>query len=160
VTTFTVWKFDDPTGAQHAADILHSAAGDGLVHVIDRAIVSWPEGASKPTVNHTHEGQWAGAGWGALWGLLLGGLFFVPLLGAAAGAAAGGAAKAMEAVGIDKNQFETLKEQVTPGTSALFAVTENGNLDRLGERFHGLHSTLMTSNLTEDESRLLHETFG
>jgi len=47
-----------------------------------------------------------------------------------------------------------------PGTSALFIVTDNADLDRLGERFHGRDSTLISTNLTEAERSTLLETFG
>lgn len=160
MTTFTVWKFDTPEGAQKMSRILLSAEKDGLVTVVDHAVVSWPVGADKPSVDHSHSGERRGAGWGALWGLLLGALFFVPVLGIAAGAATGAIVKSLGAVGIDKEQFETLRENVVPGTSALFVVTEDGNLDRLGERFRGLHQTLVATNLTEAERAQLHETFG
>jgi uncharacterized membrane protein len=49
---------------------------------------------------------------------------------------------------------------VTPGTSALFAVTENGDLDRLGERFHGWGGTLISTNLTKEEREILMDSFG
>jgi uncharacterized membrane protein len=58
------------------------------------------------------------------------------------------------------DQLETIRTQVTEGTSALFVVTEEGDLDRLGERFHGMHSKLIATNLTEAERSVLHETFG
>ncbi len=122
--------------------------------------MSWPEGAAKPTTRHGHQDEWRGTGWGAFWGLLLGSLFFVPVLGAAAGAAIGASTKAMEAVGIDKDQLDRIREGVTPGTSALFVVTEDGDLDRVGERFHGVHGTLVATNLTDAERSTLLETFG
>ena len=49
---------------------------------------------------------------------------------------------------------------MTPGTSALFLVTEEGDLDRVGERFHGSHSKLIDTNLTDGERQVLLETFG
>ena len=82
------------------------------------------------------------------------------MLGAAAGAAIGASTKAMEAVGIDKDQLDRIREGVTPGTSALFVVTEDGDLDRVGERFHGVHGTLVATNLTDAERSTLLETFG
>ncbi|WP_407345271.1 DUF1269 domain-containing protein [Pengzhenrongella phosphoraccumulans] len=160
MTTFTVWKYETPDAAQEAADILRSAASQGLVKIVDHAVVSWPLGANKPTVHQPHDDERRGAGWGAFWGVLLGSLFFVPLLGAAAGAALGAANKSMEGVGINKEQFDTLKKEVVPGTSALFVVTTDGDLDRIAERFHGLHSTLVTSNLSATEERQLNEAFG
>ena len=49
---------------------------------------------------------------------------------------------------------------MTEGTSALFLVTEQGDLDRLGERMRGAHSTLIATNLTDAEKSVLIETFG
>jgi uncharacterized membrane protein len=160
MTTFTVWKFDRPEGAGRAASVLKDAASEGLIKIVDHAVVSWPVGASRPTTKQTHEGVWRGTGWGAFWGLLLGTLFFAPLAGAAAGAAIGAISKGTEGVGITKDQLETIRTQITEGTSALFVVTEEGNLDRVGERFHGMHWKLVASNLTDAERRVLLETFG
>jgi uncharacterized membrane protein len=160
MTTFTAWKFDTPDGAQHAADALKGAEEDRLVTVIDRAVITWPDGASRPDMHHVNEDKRRGTGWGAFWGFLFGTLFFVPLLGAAAGAALGAASKAVSALGLNEDQLQTIREQVTPGTSMLCAVTSDGDLDRLGERFHGLHSTLVATNLTDAEKSLLFETFG
>jgi hypothetical protein len=39
-------------------------------------------------------------------------------------------------------------------------VTEEANLDRLGERFHGRDATLISTNLTDAERQILLETFG
>lgn len=160
MTTFTVWKFDSPEGADSAVRALTMAEADGLVHVVDRAVVSWPADAAKPNVDHAHLEQWRGSGWGALWGLLLGALFFVPVLGAAAGAMTGAVAKAAQGVGINKEQFERLQREVVPGTSALFAVTERADVDRLAERFPKLHSTLIATNLTDAERQELLDAFG
>ncbi len=160
MTTFTVWKFDDPDGADQAALILANAESDGLVKIHDHAIVRWPVGESKPSSEHGHEGTARGAGWGALWGLMVGALFFVPVIGGVAGAAIGAISKATAGTGITKEQLEKIRTEVTEGTSALFAVTEEGDLDRLGERFHGLHWKLVETNLTEEEKQVLLETFG
>ncbi|HEY6596365.1 MAG TPA: DUF1269 domain-containing protein [Asanoa sp.] len=160
MAAFTVWKFDSPDGAERTASILKSAASEGLVKVIDHAVVSWPVGASRPNTDQGHEETWRGTGWGAFWGLLLGTLFFVPVVGGVVGAAIGAVSKATEGTGVTKEQLETIRTQVTEGTSALFAVTEQGDLDRLGERFHGMHSTLVATNLTDAERSVLLETFG
>ncbi|MCO7273596.1 DUF1269 domain-containing protein [Cellulosimicrobium cellulans] len=159
MATFTVWKFDSPEGADTASRILHDSASEHAIRIIDTAVVSWPEGAAKPTTRHGHQDEWRGTGWGAFWGLLLGSLFFAPVLGAAAGAAIGASTKAMAAVGIDKDQLDRIREGVTPGSSALFVVTEDGDLDRVGERFHGVHGKLVATNLTDAERSTLLETF-
>ena len=160
MTTFTVWKFDSPDGAEDAARTLKGAASEGLVKIVDHAIISWPVGASRPSTDQGHEETWRGSGWGAFWGLLLGTLFFVPVIGGVAGAAIGAISKATEGTGITKEQLEKIRTEITEGTSALFVVTDQGNLDRLGERFHGVHSTLVDTNLTDAERSVLLETFG
>ena len=160
MTTFTVWKYDDPEGADHAVQLLKDAQADGLVKVDDHAVVRWPVGAAQPDTKHGHEETWHGAGWGALWGLLIGTLFFVPVVGGLAGAALGALSKATQDIGITKEQLERIRTEVTEGTSALFVVTEQGDLDRLGERMRGAHSTLIATNLTDAEKSVLLETFG
>jgi uncharacterized membrane protein len=160
MTAFTVWKFDDPEAADRSSAVLEAAEADGLVKILDHAVVSWPVGASRPKTDHGHDTAKTDTGWGALWGLVLGSLFLMPLLGAAAGAGIGALHGAMKGVGITKEQLETIRSQITEGTSALFLMTEEGDLDRLGERFHGEHSKLIATNLTAEERDLLLETFG
>jgi uncharacterized membrane protein len=160
MSTFTVWKFDDPDGAERMMKVLKDAEADGLVKVDDHAVVSWPLGATQPSTKHGHDETWKGAGWGGVWGLVIGALFFMPVIGGLAGAAIGAISKATEDAGITKEQLETIRTEVTEGTSALFLATEQGDLDRLGERFHGLHNKLIATNLTDAEQSVLFETFG
>jgi uncharacterized membrane protein len=131
-----------------------------MIKILDHAVVSWPEGESHPTTKHSHDDNKRGAGWGALWGVLAGSLFFVPVVGGVAGAAIGAYSKMTQDAGITKDQLETIRTKVTPGSSALFVVTEEGDLDRVGERFQGMHSKLIATNLTAAERQVLLETFG
>jgi uncharacterized membrane protein len=160
MTTFSVWKYDDPAGAERAVELLKSAERDGLVKIDDHAVVSWPVGAAQPDTKHGHEENWRGAGWGGLWGLLIGTLFFIPVVGGLAGVAIGALAKATQDAGITREQLETIRSEITEGTSALFVVTEQADVDRLGERMRGLHTTLIATNLTDAERKVLLETFG
>jgi uncharacterized membrane protein len=159
MAAFTVWKFERPDGAEHAAETLKQCQRQGMVKIIDHAVVSWPEGASKPTTHEGHEERWHGTGWGALWGVLIGALFFVPVIGGVVGAGIGALSKLTASAGISKDQLETIRTQVTPGTSALFVVTEEGDLDKVGERFHHTHSKLIATNLTAAERSVLLDTF-
>ena len=160
MTTFTVWKFDDPDGAAWASSMLKDAEQDGIVKIDDHAVVSWPKGQSHPDTKHANDANWHGAGWGAVWGILIGTLFFMPVAGGLAGAALGALAKSTEDAGITREQLERIRAEVTEGTSALFLVTEQGDLDRLGDRMRGMHSTLVATNLTDAERGELLETFG
>lgn len=160
MTAFTVWKFEDPQGADHASSLLKDAAHDGLVRIMDHAVVSWPVGAQRPTTKHGHDDTRRGAGWGVLWGLLFGMLFAVPVVGAAAGAAGGAYAKMRDGLGITDEQLDRIRNEVTEGTSALFLVTEEADLDRLGDRMRGVFTRLVDTNLTDAERSLLMETMG
>ncbi len=160
MTTFTVWKFDDPEGAARAEAILEEAEADGLVKVVDHAVMTWPPGADKPKTHHKHDDPKRGAAWGAFWGILTGALFAVPIVGGVAGLALGALAKATDGTGITKDDLARIRTDVVEGTSALFLVTDEGDLDRLGERFHGVFQNLITTNLTEPERETLLETFG
>jgi uncharacterized membrane protein len=160
MTTFTVWKFEDADGARKAESALQAAAAEGLVEIVDHALLSWPEGADKPDLQHKHDSGKRGAAWGALWGVLGGALFMIPVAGLLAGAGIGALAKATDGTGITKEDLERIRTEVTPGTSALFLVTDNADLDRLGERFHGGNGKLISTNLTETEREILLETFG
>jgi uncharacterized membrane protein len=101
----------------------------------------------------------SGSAWGVFWGLLFGVLFTIPLLGIAAGASIGALHKMTAGVGIKEDDIKRIRGEITEGTSALFVVTEEGNLDRVAERFHGLHETLIDSNLTGAERHALLEAF-
>jgi uncharacterized membrane protein len=161
MTTFTVWKFNDPNGAEQRYKAVDYAAADGLVKIVDHAIVSWPEGAEKPDTHHAHDSTKRGTGWGAFWGVLIGTIFLVPVVGAAIGAGAGALAKSAEGTGISKADLEKIRAEITPGTSALFLVTDEGDLDRLGERLRDMGSTtLIATNLTEGERDMLMEALG
>ncbi|CAN7588881.1 DUF1269 domain-containing protein [Terrabacter sp. LjRoot27] len=160
MAAFTVWKFDNLDGAAHAESVLEDCQAEGFLKVVDHAVVTWPEGDEHPSMSHGNDEKWRGTGWGALWGVLVGALFFVPVVGGVVGAAIGAISKMTEDAGITKEQLETIRTELTPGTSALFVVTEQGDLDRVGERLRGIHSKLVATNLTDGERQILLETFG
>jgi uncharacterized membrane protein len=160
MTAFTVWKFEDIEGADHAFKVLRDAASDGLVKIVDHAVMTWPADAEQPKLNHGHDDPKRGAGWGALWGILGGALFAIPLIGAGVGVAIGVLAKTTQGTGISKEDLMRIRTELKPGNSALFLVTESGNLDALGERFRMNDYKLIHTNLTDAERQVLLETFG
>jgi uncharacterized membrane protein len=140
--------------------MLKRAEEDGLVKVIDHAVMTWPVGADKPETEHEHDDKKRGAAWGALWGILTGALFTVPIVGGVVGVALGALAKSTEGTGITKDDLAKIRTEIVEGTSALFVVTDEGNLDRLGDRFRGVSKKLVATNLTDAERAVLLETFG
>src|SRR5262245_43670663 len=132
-TTLTVWKFDTATGADETEQILQRLQREQLITIVDAAVVSWPADAKKPKTRQLTNLAGAGALGGAFWGLLFGLLFFIPFLGLAIGAATGAIAGAMSDVGIDDKMIKQLREQLTPGTSALFIMSENAVTDKVAD---------------------------
>jgi uncharacterized membrane protein len=160
MATLTVWKFPRAGGADEAIRKLEQLQRQELIKVHDGAIVSWPADKKKPSTRQLHNLAGAGALGGAFWGLLFGLIFFVPLFGLAIGAAAGALGGSMADVGIDDDFIKRVREQVTPGTSALFALTSDAVLDRVGDAFAGEQAELLETNLSAEQEAKLREVFA
>jgi len=160
MSTLSVWRFDTPGGAEKAVETLAALSKQQLITVNDAATVTWPEGAKKPKTHQLANMAGAGALGGAFWGLLFGLLFLVPLLGAAIGAAAGALAGKLSDVGIDDDFIRRTREQVTPGTSALFVLTSDAVVDRVREASTGQRPELLFTNLSTDQETALREAFA
>jgi uncharacterized membrane protein len=158
MATLTAWAFPDVADAEQAAERLRGLQAQQLINIQDAAIVSWEVGKKKPKTRQLNNLAAAGALGGAFWGMLFGLLFFVPLLGAAVGAAMGGLTGSMSDVGIDDSFIDSVKQRVTPGTSALFLLTSDAVIDRIKGEFPN-HGELIASNLSADEEAKLREVF-
>ena len=86
MSSLTVWKFQTPFGADAALDKLKGMQNQGLIQVLDAAVVSWEAGRKKPKTEQMHDMRKGGALGGGFWGLLFGLIFFIPILGLAIGA--------------------------------------------------------------------------
>jgi uncharacterized membrane protein len=160
MATLTAWKFDTPEGADDAEQTLIGLAKQELIQIHDAATVSWPEGKRKPKTRQLASMTGAGAMSGSFWGLLFGLLFFVPLLGMAVGAAAGALSGSLVDVGIDDDFINSVREKVTPGTSALFLLSSDAVLDKVKDAFAGTQVELIHTNLSGDEEARLRELFA
>jgi len=96
MSTLSVWRFEEPDGADRAVATLKDLSTRKLITVMDAATVIWPENAKKPTTRQLNDLAGRGALGGAFWGMLFGLLFFVPVFGMAVGAGLGASAKSLE----------------------------------------------------------------
>ena len=162
MATLSVWKFNDTSSADRTVEVLQRLQREELIKVQDAATVVWEEGKKKPKTRQLNNLAGAGALGGAFWGLLFGLLFFVPLLGMAVGAATGAMAGSLSDVGIDDNFINSVRQQVTPGTSALFIMTSDAVQDKVlaAVKEAGLHGELVHTNLSEDQEAKLREAFS
>ena len=158
--TLTVWKFDSAGGADEATNILRDLASKQLITLEDAATVRWDEGKKKPKTRQLNNLTGAGALGGAFWGMLFGLIFFVPLLGAAIGAASGALGGALSDVGIDDDFINRIRDEVTPGTSALFLMSSGAVVDKVRDSFGGAHAELVFTNLSEEQEQALRAAFA
>jgi uncharacterized membrane protein len=159
MATLTVWKFDSAGGAADALGLLERLQKQELLRINDGAYVYWPEDKKKPKTEQLRNMTGAGALGGSFWGLLFGLIFFVPLLGMAIGAAMGALGGAMSDVGIDDDFIRSVRDEVTPGTSALFLMTSDTVTDKIKGAFEGSHAELVRTNLSTEQEAKLREVF-
>ena len=160
MATLTAWKFDTPEGAEAAEHTLIDLSKQELIQVHDAATVSWTAGNRRPRTRQLTSMTGTGALGGSFWGLLFGLIFFVPFLGMAVGAAAGAIGGAFTDVGIDDDFINSVRDKVTPGTSALFVLSSDAVLDKVKAAFEGTHAELIHTNLSGEEEARLREAFA
>ncbi len=160
MATMTVWQFPTANGAAMAEETLKDLQRRELIQIHDAAIVTFPEGAKKPKTKQLNNLAGAGALGGAFWGMLFGLIFFVPLLGMAIGAGMGALTGSMSDVGIDDAFIKRMREQIQPGTSALFVLSSGAVVDKVKEAFEGQQMVLVETNLTHEQEDKLREVFA
>jgi uncharacterized membrane protein len=155
MASLAVWQFDAAGAAARSAALLERWGRDDVLVIHGAAVVTWEVDDGRPRTSRL-----SGALGTGFWGLLFGLIFFVPLLGAAIGATTGALAGALADVGIDDHFINRVRDQVTPGTSALFLVTTEAVVTRVHEALAELHPTLITADLDDDQEAALRAVFG
>jgi uncharacterized membrane protein len=159
MSSLTVWKFNSPYGAESALQKLQGLQAQHLITVQDAATVSWEVGKKKPKTRQLSDTTARGALGGGFWGLLFGLIFFVPLLGLAIGAASGALFGSLADVGINDSFIRSVRDQVTPGTSALFLLSSDAVMDRVKEEFPATDAELISTNLSDEQEAKLRAAF-
>ena len=160
MASLTVWKFTTPYGADAAMERLQMLQSQQLITVQDAAMVSWEEGKKKPKTRQLHDTKKGGALGGAFWGMLFGLIFFIPILGLAIGAATGALFGSLADVGISDSFIKSVRDQVTPGTSALFLLSSDAVMDRVKEEFPAHEAELISTNMSAEQEAKLREAFA
>jgi len=95
---------------------------------------------------------------GFLAGLVVG----VPIVGAAIGAMVGGAGTAMNAIsaGIGDDFIKDVQRLMKPGTSALFVLDREGDMDVILHAIRGLGGTVLKTNVDVERARLIQSTLA
>jgi uncharacterized membrane protein len=160
MTTLTAWAFPSADDAEEAIKRLEALQSQGHITIDDAAVVTWEPGKKKPRTRQLHNTTGKGALGGAFWGMFLGLLFLVPLLGAAIGAAMGALSTSMIDMGISDQFIDDVKQKVTPGTSALFLLTDDAVVDQVERALSDMKPELIASNLSVEQEAKLREAFA
>ncbi|MGB9632575.1 MAG: DUF1269 domain-containing protein [Chloroflexaceae bacterium] len=161
MATLSVLKFNSVDGADQALNLLESLQKQQLIQVIDAAVVSWPADKKKPKTRQLYPTAGAGALSGAFWGMLFGLLFLIPFLGMAIGAAMGALTGRFADYGIDDRFIKSVREKVTPGTSALFLISQAAVTDKVIEAMKSLPPfEIIQTNLSQEQEEQLRAEFG
>jgi uncharacterized membrane protein len=161
MATLSVLKFNDPNGADRVLIALQGMQEREMITLEDAAVVSWPQGNKKPRTRQLTSTSGVGAMGGAFWGFLFGLIFFVPFLGAAIGAGMGALTGSMADVGIDDDFIKQVREKVTEGTSALFALTSGATApDKVVDELKAYDFEIISTNLPEEQEQKLREVFA
>jgi uncharacterized membrane protein len=92
--------------------------------------------------------------------MLFGLIFFVPLLGMAIGAGMGALTASMTDVGIDDSFIRRMRDEIQPGTSALFVLSSGAVVDKVRDAFAGQQMVLVETNLSHEQEDKLREVFS
>ena len=95
-------------------------------------------------------------------GLLAGLVVGAPITGAAIGAMVGGAgtAAAATSVGIGDDFVKEVEGLMKPGTSALFVLDDEGDMDVILHKIRGLGGTVLKTNVDVEHTKLIQSTLA
>ncbi len=153
--------YQDMTQAATVRDKIISLGWDKHYLILEdiAVVVRHPDGSftlnreAFPTVSNV-----AGC---TLIGLLAGLVLGVPLAGAAVGAMVGGAGAAVSAtVGIADDFVRDVERLMKPGTSALFVLDSEGDMEVILHGIRGLGGTVMKTNVDVERARLIQSTLN
>jgi uncharacterized membrane protein len=160
MNTLVVWRFDGPDGAAAALPRLERLVRAGEATVDDAALVTWPPGHRKPSTMTLGGLSGPGRLWGGSWGVLLALIFLVPIAGPTFGAAAGAVAGSLADFGIADDFVKRVRDDVGPGTSALFVVSSHASVERLAGALDGVATLSARSALSPAEEQHLRDALG
>jgi len=122
--------------------------GRGLLRVRDAAAVAWLPGQHRPDFRRVNGLEpWAPMG-DTFWHLLFGHVFLLPIAAAEAGIAMHAAACSLSQLGFLDDFVDSARRRVTPGTSALFLLTDDATVDRLLALLEPLDFTVTSTHLS------------
>jgi uncharacterized membrane protein len=132
MSSLTAWKFGGTEGADAAVLRLKQLDHQELIDVLDVAVVRWPEYSAEPLAQEhvTDEGTKMSA-----------------------------LVNKVRKAGIDGAMVESVKGDITPGTSALVLLSSEATIDTVAKAFEGQGMELIRSDLSVQQEDQLRTAF-
>lgn len=158
MATLVAIGYPDEATAEDARNVVQGLEADLVIQADQVAAIS-RDTQGRYHVTTTHGGASAGQGawWGGFWGMLFGLLFFVPFAGLAIGAGFGALFGHLSKNAIDKQFQDQVRNQVQPGTSALFIVIEQVTPDKAIDALGKFGGTVIKTSLSDEDTAKLQE---
>lgn len=131
--TTTAWGFSGTEGADAAVLRLRQLDSQGVMDVQDVAVIRWPQYAPGPQVQEHVADE---------------------------GTKTSSLAKLMRKAGIDGAMLQAVRDDMTPGTSALVLLSADAAVDSVAKAFEGQAMQLIRSDLSVQQEDQLRATFG
>jgi uncharacterized membrane protein len=158
MATLLAISYPDQGTAEQALKTVQQLESELVIQADQVAAIS-RDSDGKYHVHTTHGAASTGAGaaWGGFWGLLFGLLFFIPFIGFALGAGMGALFGHLGEKGIDKAFQEQVRNELQPGTSALFMVFEQMTEDKAIAALQQYGGTVIKTSLSDEDTKKLQD---
>lgn len=158
MATLVAIGYPDQTTAEQARDTVAHLEADLIIQADQVAAIS-RDADGTYHVHTSHSGASAGGGavWGGFWGFFFGLLFFIPFAGLAIGAGMGALFGHLGEKGIDKAFQQQVRDQLQPGTSALFMVIEQATPDKAIAALQQYGGTVIKTSLSDEDTKRLQD---
>ena len=122
--------------------------GKSLLNVRDAAAVAWLPGRHRPDFRRVGGLEPRAPMGDSFWHLLFGHVFLLPIAAAEAGLQMHAASCSLSQLGFLDDFVDSARRRVTPGTSALFLLTDDATVDRLLALMPPLDFTVTSTSLS------------
>ena len=158
MATLVAIGYADEATAERARDTVSQLESELIIQADQVASIN-RDLDGKYHVHTSHGGASAGGGawWGGFWGFLFGLLFFIPFFGLALGAGMGALFGHFGEKGIDKAFQEQVRDQLQPGTSALFMIIEQATPDKAVAALSQYGGTVIKTSLSDEDTKKLQD---
>ena len=158
MATLVAIGYPEQGTAMEAQQTVERLEADLIIQADQVAAISRDEeGKYHITTTHGATSGSSGAVWGGFWGLLFGLLFFIPFAGLAIGAGFGALFGHLGKNAIDQEFQDQVRDQLKPGTSALFMIIEQATPDKAIAALNKYGGTVIKTSLSEEDTAKLQE---